>query len=445
MTEMRPPERLRSAPEPPLHTANELAPLAPSKNQTAPARLQTGPHNVSPIWPSLVASNRSKLGRQPSDEYPPVQGPPSADDKLSCATKAAYSFPRLPFSAIALLIVPATKTVYRDALGMPIQTLAMINAICKSFDFLIGFAVGKLSDNTRSRWGRRKPWLMFCGPAFLISTVLLGSPGLFFKNESTAADAINACAELAGNTANSDTETSCPALQACLNAEIAAGRLRAWNETWEEQAETGSGGGVGLALYYALLYFAFFAFGFTGTMIPYDALGMELTSDYNEKTSLFGIKTAFQFLGYILYVVMSIGLAIMFPTDILYVVMIPAILYAALMAISIAIMCCKIEEKKQFKVQSGRQPAEEPAEVPLIPSVRTMYMTNQPYVKYLVFKIPMSMAALLPPLILVGMPSSDGSNTFRNQQDQRQTSADSLLTLHADRRPILWQTSSSSS
>ena len=109
------------------------------------------------------------------------------------------------------------------------------------------------------------------------------------------------------------------------------------------------------------------------------------------------------------------------------------------MAISIATMCCKIEEKKQFKVQSGRQPAEEPAEVPLIPSVRTMYVTNQPYVKYLVFKIPMSMAALLPPLILVGMPSSDGSNTFRPAE----TSADSLLTL-ADRRPILWQTTCSS-
>ena len=35
----------------------------------------------------------------------------------------------------------------------------------------------------------------------------------------------------------------------------------------------------------------------TATRIPYDALGMELTSDYDEKSALFGYKTAFGFIG----------------------------------------------------------------------------------------------------------------------------------------------------
>ena len=34
-----------------------------------------------------------------------------------------------------------------------------------------------------------------------------------------------------------------------------------------------------------------------GSVIPYDALGMELTPDYHERTSLFGFKTGFQFIG----------------------------------------------------------------------------------------------------------------------------------------------------
>ena len=34
--------------------------------------------------------------------------------------------------------------------------------------------------------------------------------------------------------------------------------------------------------------------GFTGTQIPYDALGMELTPDYHQKSRLFGVNTAMQ-------------------------------------------------------------------------------------------------------------------------------------------------------
>ena len=43
-------------------------------------------------------------------------------------------------------------------------------------------------------------------------------------------------------------------------------------------------------MYVATLYFMHYVFGWTASMIPYDALGMELTVDYDDKTSLFGTK-----------------------------------------------------------------------------------------------------------------------------------------------------------
>ena len=37
--------------------------------------------------------------------------------------------------------------------------MAMLVAISKSVDILIGFIIGYMSDNAISRWGRRKPFM----------------------------------------------------------------------------------------------------------------------------------------------------------------------------------------------------------------------------------------------------------------------------------------------
>ena len=76
----------------------------------------------------------------------------NTEKRLACGTIAAYSAPRMPFSAIDLLIRPARITVYRDALGMTIAAQAMIVSLCKSADVLLGFMLGTLSDATRKRW-----------------------------------------------------------------------------------------------------------------------------------------------------------------------------------------------------------------------------------------------------------------------------------------------------
>jgi Na+/melibiose symporter-like transporter len=42
---------------------------------------------------------------------------------------------------------------------------------------------------------------------------------------------------------------------------------------------------------------------------------MELTDDYNERSSLFGFKGFFQFLGYLLLAAMLIGMSIIFEDN----------------------------------------------------------------------------------------------------------------------------------
>jgi GPH family glycoside/pentoside/hexuronide:cation symporter len=60
---------------------------------------------------------------------------------------------------------------YVDVLGLAITLAALINVVYGIWDAVNDPLVGYLSDNTRTRWGRRRPWLLAGLPfyvAFLV-------------------------------------------------------------------------------------------------------------------------------------------------------------------------------------------------------------------------------------------------------------------------------------
>ncbi|MGE5249325.1 MAG: MFS transporter [Bacteroidota bacterium] len=61
---------------------------------------------------------------------------------------------------------------YIDQLGLAIAMAAIINVLYAIWDALNDLLVGFLSDNTRTRWGRRRPWLL-TGLPFYVSTLVL--------------------------------------------------------------------------------------------------------------------------------------------------------------------------------------------------------------------------------------------------------------------------------
>jgi GPH family glycoside/pentoside/hexuronide:cation symporter len=62
---------------------------------------------------------------------------------------------------------------YVDVLGLAIALAAIINVIYAIWDAVNDPLVGYLSDNTRTRWGRRRPWLVAGLPFYLIFLVLI--------------------------------------------------------------------------------------------------------------------------------------------------------------------------------------------------------------------------------------------------------------------------------
>jgi len=110
--------------------------------------------------------------------------------------------------------------------------------IGKIWDAVIDPFIGYFSDHTRSRWGRRRPYILFFTIPFAIAFVLM------FRNPGI-------------------------------------------------EAQNGK-------FWWTLLTYIFFCTVYSFTNIPYNALLPEISQDYNERTNISGYKQAFAVIGTIL-------------------------------------------------------------------------------------------------------------------------------------------------
>jgi len=154
--------------------------------------------------------------------------------KLPFWTKIFYGVGDLGFS-MNNSIISAFFTIYMmDVMGLTPALVAVILFVGRSWDYINDPIVGHLSDRTRTRWGRRRPFLLFGAIPFGLSFILLWvSPDL-------------------SNT--------------------------------------------GLVIYYSLAYIVYEALA-TTVYMPYFSLTPELTEDYDERTKLTSFRMLFNIIG----------------------------------------------------------------------------------------------------------------------------------------------------
>ena len=159
----------------------------------------------------------------------------TATDHLPWYTKLAYGSADFGFAFVDSCVAVLFAIFLTDMVGISPSKAALAIFIGKSWDWINDPLVGYIADRTRSRWGRRRPYLLFgfipFGVAFLMMWWI--PP---FSNE------------------------------------------------WAFVA------------YYAAAYF-FFDLMVTLTTMPYFALTPELTQDYDERTSLTSYRMAFSLFG----------------------------------------------------------------------------------------------------------------------------------------------------
>ena len=97
---------------------------------------------------------------------------------------ASYGAPTMPLAMNTLLLAVFLPAVYADStgFGLSLGFVAITLALSRVFDGLTDPVIGFLSDRTRSRFGRRKPYILLGTPIFLAGVWLLWVPVIEFRD-----------------------------------------------------------------------------------------------------------------------------------------------------------------------------------------------------------------------------------------------------------------------
>ncbi len=99
-----------------------------------------------------------------------------SDQPLSSWTIVNYSAMYLPIS-MALLPVGVYVQPHYAELGISLYAMSAIIFLARCSDVVTDPLIGILSDKTKSRWGRRKPWMFVGTPLMMFSVYMLFLPG----------------------------------------------------------------------------------------------------------------------------------------------------------------------------------------------------------------------------------------------------------------------------
>ncbi len=101
---------------------------------------------------------------------------------LSKFRLASYGAPSLPLSMVSLPLAVYLTPVYADSDGFALSLgfVGLMLALSRVFDGLTDPLIGFYSDRIRTRWGRRKPFILIGTPIFIIGVWLLWIPPIEF-------------------------------------------------------------------------------------------------------------------------------------------------------------------------------------------------------------------------------------------------------------------------
>jgi len=81
------------------------------------------------------------------------------EDKLSFRQKMAYGIGMAPFALMTQGMVQMINPIFNDCLGVDPRLVSWVMGGSRIWDAVTDPVMGTITDNTRSRWGRRRPWI----------------------------------------------------------------------------------------------------------------------------------------------------------------------------------------------------------------------------------------------------------------------------------------------
>jgi GPH family glycoside/pentoside/hexuronide:cation symporter len=102
--------------------------------------------------------------------------------KLSWPTLLTYAAPALPLGMLGLPLLVILPNFWAQTMGMKLATVGLVLTLVRGLDAVFDPTIGRLSDLTRSRFGRRKPFI-----AAALPVAAVGAVGLFFPPHGAGA------------------------------------------------------------------------------------------------------------------------------------------------------------------------------------------------------------------------------------------------------------------
>jgi len=213
----------------------------------------------------------------------------AASEKLSRRTKLMYGAGDTGFSLTSTIIGAYFLIFMTDVVGVAPGLAAIAIFIGRSWDYINDPIFGHLSDRTRSRWGRRRPYLLFGPLPYALAFTMLWFRPPF---ESTPL----------------------------------------------------------LVAYYALAYVLYDAAA-TLIYMPYFALTPELTEDYDERTSLTTYRMFFSIFGSLLAFTIPLLIIGSFNPQNSHRVLLMGAIFGVASALPILLAFLGTRERREFMVQ----------------------------------------------------------------------------------------------
>jgi GPH family glycoside/pentoside/hexuronide:cation symporter len=150
-----------------------------------------------------------------------------AENRVPLPKKIAYAVPAFFLAVVGIPVYVYIPKFYTDVVGVNIAALGYILFSVRIFDAVTDPALGYLSDRTRTRMGRRRPYIAVASVFVALTIVMLFNPPRVSANLET--------------------------------------------------------------IWFAVSIYALFLC-WTAVVVPYESLGPEISFDYDERTSLFGMR-----------------------------------------------------------------------------------------------------------------------------------------------------------
>ena len=98
-----------------------------------------------------------------------MSNPPATPaQRLPNATMVSYGVSDLPVMLASMPMMLYLNNFYASDVGIPLVQLANLLLFARIFDLVTDPVVGYLSDHTKTRWGRRKPWMVASLPFLML-------------------------------------------------------------------------------------------------------------------------------------------------------------------------------------------------------------------------------------------------------------------------------------